>query len=263
MTLYQHILLTEFCIATTLFLTIIGFMITGTDASIIVFQAYFVVVWVLRKFYLQTWRQIRLLDLKAKALLYDSVNETVAGLEHIRSFAQQAHAMQSFYDCLDCSQRVHLSLLTIKRWLYIVTEILGLVLIAIMLSTTVRTRAASPSGLGLAMLNMTNIGALTRSTIEKWGTWEIFVGAVVRLRDFERKAATQKDTGGAHNPPPSWPTHGSVEFQSVTASYQSASDRVSPALERVSAIFNAGQRVLITGHAGRYVNIYFHDVIAF
>ncbi|KAK1245968.1 hypothetical protein MKX07_005037 [Trichoderma sp. CBMAI-0711] len=79
-----------------------------------------IILYALQKFYLATSRQLRILDLQAKAPLYRQLLETIDGLATIRAFRWQNVMEQESLDLLDLSQRPHYLLLSVQRWLTLI-----------------------------------------------------------------------------------------------------------------------------------------------
>jgi len=50
---------------------------------------------------------------------------------------------------------------------------------------------------------------------------ETSLGAIARVKNFERDVKPEAKEGENQEPPsPDWPTHGAIEFQDVTASHR-------------------------------------------
>lgn len=73
-----------------------------------------IILYTLQKFYLSTSRQLRILDLQAKAPLYRHILETTQGAATIRAFRWQEPTSRQLMGLLDLSQRPHYLLLSIQ-----------------------------------------------------------------------------------------------------------------------------------------------------
>ena len=63
-------------------------------------------LYLLQSFYLQTSRQVRLLEIEAKAPLYAHFIESVAGAPTIRAFGWESQYQERNYEFIDQSQRL-------------------------------------------------------------------------------------------------------------------------------------------------------------
>ncbi|KIW87337.1 uncharacterized protein Z519_11973 [Cladophialophora bantiana CBS 173.52] len=160
----------------------------------------------IRKYYLRTSRQLRLLDLEEKAPLYTLFGETAAGLVSVRAFGWTDKFGEQNLELLDRSQRPFYLMYCIQQWLGIVLDFLVTALVTIPMVIIVAKRQSIEPGLvGLGLLstvnlssNLTNLstrrGKLSRSRtngrrVDKW----VFTGfgasystdSVLVLRDID------------------------------------------------------------------------------
>lgn len=177
------------------------------------------VVYVLQKFYLRTSRQLRLLDLQAKAPLYAHLVESGEGLATIRAFgwrdAVQAEAMR----LLDRSQRAHYLLFCIQRWLTFVLDMLVSVAAVSLVALAVVAKQSSAGGIALALYNVIGFSRTLANFITSWTQLETSLGAISRLKAFEFTTPQETEQLGACDPPASWPAAGQVSLQHIAASY--------------------------------------------
>ncbi|KAM3472510.1 hypothetical protein MY5147_005267 [Beauveria neobassiana] len=117
-----------------------------------------VVVYFVQRVYLQTSRQLRVLDLEAKASLYSGFHETFDGLPTIRAFGWQAAVEQRNIDAVDLSMRPVFLIRCLNRWLLIVLElIVNTVAIAIvLLSVMGGDERGTRIGVALNLVILTN-----------------------------------------------------------------------------------------------------------
>lgn len=116
--------------------------------------ASFIFFYFLGMYYLRTSRQIRFLDLEARAPLFAEFTETASGLEHIRAFGWQAQVMSRGSKALDHSQKPFYCMFAIQRWLLLSLDLLTLVLSLSVVTIALYTKdqVSQPSfGLSLFM----------------------------------------------------------------------------------------------------------------
>ncbi|GME38700.1 ABC transporter [Neofusicoccum parvum] len=109
--------------------------------------------YLIQRVYLRTSRQIRLMDLEAKAPLCTNFLETLAGIATIRAFGWTDAFRARNRQLLDDSQVPFYLLQAIQNWLRLVLELMvaGLVVILVSLAVGLRSRV-DPGYLGLALV---------------------------------------------------------------------------------------------------------------
>ncbi|TQS33708.1 hypothetical protein Golomagni_05936, partial [Golovinomyces magnicellulatus] len=89
---------------------------SGSSFMALTIPALVMVVYVLQDIYLRTSKQLRLLDLEARAPLYSHFRETLDGLATIRAFGWQSQCKIRCEELLDDSQKPHYMLLSAQAW---------------------------------------------------------------------------------------------------------------------------------------------------
>ena len=214
------------------------------------------VVYAIQKVYLRTSRQIRLLELEAKAPLYSHFAETLSGLVSIRAFGWVENFRDQHLRLLDESQKPYYLLFCIQRWLQVVLDLLvaGLAVLLVaglavlLVAIVVQLRATINPGLvGLGLLNVMSFNIQLAQLIKAWTTLETSLGAISRLRDFV--AQTESEVKSHENQIPStfWPEEGAICIKGFSASYSESSDLV---LKDITLEVRAGEKLGICGRSG-------------
>jgi ATP-binding cassette subfamily C (CFTR/MRP) protein 1 len=190
------------------------------------------IVYVTQNFYLRTSRQIRLLDIEAKAPLYNHFIETVAGSSTIRAMGTvwQDAFQQEAYARIDFSQRPFYLLLCIQQCLALVLDLTVAMLAVLVVAIMVTWRDSFREGdVGVALSMLITFSSTLMSVVKFWTLMEMSVGAVARVRDFV--AETDSEEPGVHGangqdasrpslpPPADWPRAGAINFEGVIAAY--------------------------------------------
>jgi ATP-binding cassette, subfamily C (CFTR/MRP), member 1 len=102
-------------------LTCVGSGWLGTSVPVIL-----LVLFVLQKFYLRTSRQMRLLDLEAKAPLYSHFISSFAGVTALRSYGWTKLAEDENLRRLNESQKPYYLLRCVQRWLTLALKYVSL-----------------------------------------------------------------------------------------------------------------------------------------
>jgi ATP-binding cassette subfamily C (CFTR/MRP) protein 1 len=180
-----------------------------------------VVLFYLQKLYLQTSRQIRLLDLEAKSPLFTHLTETLDGIRTIRAFKWKQHVLDQNFALIDVAQRPFYLLLCLQNWLNLVLDIVVACLAVVLIALTVVLRHSMNSSLlGVAMVSIVNFSQTLSSFLNYWTALETSMGAIARTRQFIADTPAELHNNGAVAVSSEWPSDFSIEFRDVSASYQ-------------------------------------------
>jgi ABC-type multidrug transport system fused ATPase/permease subunit len=205
-------------------------------------------MYMIQKFYLRTSRQIRLMDLEAKAPLYSHFLETLNGLVTIRAFGWTKDMEKRNMTFLDASQRPFYLLYCIQRWLMLVIDLLVAALAVILVALVVRFRHTADAGfVGLALINIMSFNMTLSAVIIHWTATETSLGAVSRIKSFVDSTRSENLSLESQDVPSDWPSEGGIVLSDVSASY--ALDQL-PALHKIGLKIPAGQKIGICGPSG-------------
>ncbi|KAE9376415.1 ABC transporter-like protein [Stipitochalara longipes BDJ] len=222
------------CISTSYFAGVLPFVF---------FAAY-----ILQKFYLRTSRQIRLMDLEAKAPLYSNFLETLSGLVTIRAFGWTREMEKRNMDLLDASQRPFYLLYCIQRWLALVIDLLVATLAFILVALIVTFRHRADAGfVGVALINIMSFNMTLSVVILHYTAVETSLGAISRIRSFVTNTASENLPQETNSVPADWPSEGTITFSNLSATYSLDLD---PALHHINLSIPAGQKLGICGASG-------------
>jgi ATP-binding cassette subfamily C (CFTR/MRP) protein 1 len=225
-----------------------GLMVATAQYFLATFPLVLLVLFVLQKFYLRTSRQIRLLDIEAKAPLYSHFQETLSGVATIRAFGWTCAFVDKNLDLLDQSQRPFYLLYCIQRWLQVVLDLMVAALATILMIIVVSTRhEINPGLVGLGMLNVMTFNTDLTGLVKNWTLMEISIGAVARIKDFVRDTHCEVKSYENIEPPHPWPQSGALQIKHFSASYSETSV---PVLHGISLDIKAGEKVGICGRSG-------------
>lgn len=211
------------------------------------FPLWFLALYLIQKFYLRTSRQLRFLDLEAKSPLYTQFSEILAGLVTVRAFGwQNALEKQNRY-LLDQSQRPFYLLFAVQRWLQLVLDLLvaGVAILLIVLIVKLRG-VLSGAYVGITLLNVILFSQNLKLVLQYWTMLETHIGAVARIKNFSGSTSAEPSPPNGKSLPPSWPAQGAIEFQSVSAGYDSSR----MVLKNLDLSIQAGEKIGICGRTG-------------
>ncbi|KAK8149436.1 hypothetical protein G3M48_007029 [Beauveria asiatica] len=206
-----------------------------------------VAVYLIQKVYLTTSRQLRAIDLEARALVNSSFLETLGGVATIRAFGWQQAFSRDNAQKLDLSLRPDYMLTCVQRWLDLVLDLIvpGLAICIIGLGVVLRgTTTGGQIGLALNVVLQANRYILR--LVSAWTRLETSLGAISRVREFEQRVLPEEEPGQYSQPPTGWPAHGAVDFANVSASYNDSM----LALDGVNLTIAPGTKVGVVGRTG-------------
>jgi ATP-binding cassette subfamily C (CFTR/MRP) protein 1 len=130
--------------------------------------------YLIQRVYLRTSRQVRLMDLEAKAPLCTHFLESLAGIVTIRSFGWSSAYRNRNNDQLDQSQVPFYILFQIQNWLNLVLELMvaGLVTVIVGLAVALRSKV-DPGYLGLGLVAAVSIQSPMRNTVSNTSRWTL------------------------------------------------------------------------------------------
>lgn len=225
-----------------------GLMAATAQYFLATFPLVLLVLYILQKFYLRTSRQIRLLDIEAKAPLYSHFQETLSGLATIRAFGWSRPFIDKHIELLDQSQRPFYLLYCIQRWLQVVLDLMVAALATILIMIVVGTRhEINPGLVGLGMLNVMTFNDNLTGLIKNWTQLEISIGAIARIKDFVRDTECEVKAHEDAEPSERWPQSGDLQIRDFSASY---SENSVPVLHGVNLDIKAGENIGICGRSG-------------
>jgi ATP-binding cassette subfamily C (CFTR/MRP) protein 1 len=180
----------------------------------------FATVYTIQRFYLRTSRQLRLLELEAKAPLYADFVESLAGITTIRAFGWSDKALARNLKLLDTSLKPYYLLLCIQQWLTLVLDIIVAIIAILLVSVAVNLRSKiNASLLGVALVNVMNLSQSLTNLVTFWTRMETSLGAIARVKAFVRDTISEDSSTDYATVQDNWPARGDLSFQNVSVAY--------------------------------------------
>ncbi|KAK6390405.1 hypothetical protein LTR65_005528 [Meristemomyces frigidus] len=202
----------------------------------------------LQRFYLQTFRQLRLLGIETKAPLYTHFTESVAGSTTIRAFGWEPQYEDRNCLLIDTSQRPAHMLDCLHYWLELVVNLLVGALSVVLVAVVVTWKEKFTGGsVGVSLVMIVGFNESLTRLITNWTDMESSIGAAARVKRFNADTPSEISLSRRTEPPSEWPRFGSLEFNHVVASY---GPDASPALKDITVSIPSGQHVGICGRSG-------------
>ncbi|KAJ3498687.1 hypothetical protein NLG97_g930 [Lecanicillium saksenae] len=226
--------------------TVLVFIGSGYVAAAI--PACILVLGFLQLYYLRTSRQLRLLDIEAKAPLFSKFLETLNGISSIRAYGWAKCSRDSLTSALNVSQKPYYLMWCIQRWLTLVLDLLvaGIGFILVAIATTVQDKG-STGFLGVALFNVVTFSSTLQSLVQSWTQMETALGAINRIVAYAKNVKDENMAIETGRVPADWPSRGQITFQNVSAGYETGSESV---LTNINFSIAPGEKVAICGRTG-------------
>ncbi|KAL7811124.1 P-loop containing nucleoside triphosphate hydrolase protein [Trichoderma gracile] len=206
-----------------------------------------VTVYLIQKVYLQTSRQLRLLELESQSAVYSSFLESVEGVATIRAFGWERQIENANIHYLDKSQQPSYILFCLQRWLNIVLDLMIAAIATGLITLAVVMKGTTTSGqIGMALNIVLVANTTLLSLVESWTNLEISLGAIARLKNLEAETPKEDKPGENYVPVDTWPSSGEVELDNVTVAYNPEAI----ALRNITMKISPGEQLVICGRTG-------------
>lgn len=202
----------------------------------------------IQAYYLRTSRQLRILDIEAKAPLFSQFLETLSGTASIRAYGWSQDYEQRHVIALNDSQKPFYLMGCIQRWLTLVLDLFNTGLAVLLIAVVVTVRTGSTGILGAALFNILTLSSAFQTLISEWTHVEIALGAIKRVRSYVRNVKDENLPDEKADVEDAWPTSGKIRFKDVSASYDPSSGQV---LRRINLEVKPGEKIAICGRTGR------------
>ncbi|KAJ5810965.1 ABC multidrug transporter [Penicillium robsamsonii] len=204
-------------------------------------------LYLVQMYYLKTSRQLRILEIQARAPLLTNFMETLQGLSSVRAFGwMREYATRNDRLLVTAQQSIYL-LYCGQLWLSLTLDMIVAFLAITLVSVAVTTRTSSGASIGLALVNIVAFGANLKGLVYNWTALEISMGAIARIQNFTSNTPCEDQPDATEPPPPNWPDRGLIRFHDVSAAYSCESSLV---LKNVSLEIQPGQKLAICGRTG-------------
>ncbi|KAL3448733.1 P-loop containing nucleoside triphosphate hydrolase protein [Aspergillus insuetus] len=223
------------------------FMGIASKYAAISFPFVLLAVYLIQKVYLRTSRQLRFLDLEAKAPLYSHFTDTLSGLVTLRAFGWQHSLQEKHYELLDRSQRPFYFLYAVQRWLTLTLDLVVAGIAVLLITLLVTLRGDISAGyVGVALLNVIMFSQSIKLLVTFWTNLETHIGSIQRVKTFTETVQSEDLPTERDPAPPEWPAEGNIEFKSLFAEYRASE----PVLSDINLSIKAGEKVGICGRTG-------------
>ncbi|KAF2228115.1 P-loop containing nucleoside triphosphate hydrolase protein [Elsinoe ampelina] len=204
------------------------------------------VLFVIQDIYLRTSKQLRVMDLEAKAPLCRHFLETVGGVVTINAFGWSEKKRDRNIQLLEESQAPFYLLLSIQQWLQLVLDLVVAGLAIVLMSICVAIADRLDAGyLGLALISIMDLGQFLNYFVVSWTMFDTSLGAVARIKDFCKRMPREQQ--GGREVGKDWMASPTIEIRDLTASYAEGKEVI---LRNVDLVIPPGRKVAVCGRTG-------------
>lgn len=159
-------------VVATGFLCLAQLILVGVSASYaaISFPFLFFFLYLIQRVYLRTSRQLRLLDIEAKAPLFAHFTDTLKGLPSIRAFGWQHPMEEKNFELLELSQRPFYMMNAIQRWLSLTLDLMVAGIAVILMILVATLKSTDTAYMGVALYNVVLFTQSIKMLIQFWST---------------------------------------------------------------------------------------------
>lgn len=177
-------------------------------------------VYMTQKFYLRTSRQLRLLDIEAKAPLYTHFLELVSGAVTVRAFGWQAAFDAACVSLLNYSQRPVYLLNCIQQCLqFFLDMIVAVVTVSLMTMVVFMRDSFDPGSVGVALVMVMTFNSNLMLLIRFWTLMETSIGAISRIKSYVTTTEAEEDVADMQPLCTEWPSIGAIQISQLEAGY--------------------------------------------
>ncbi|THX05327.1 multidrug resistance-like protein [Aureobasidium pullulans] len=175
--------------------------------------------------------------------------ETLDGLATIRAFNWSQPSIKHNFEIVDRSQKPNYLTWALKKWLALVLDLVITGIAVLVVGVVVGLRdSSSPGFTGVSLTQIISFTTNVKFLIMFWTQLESSLGAVARIRQFEKDTIAEDQPEETHDPPFDWPSRGSISINSLSAKYSPDSERLT--LDNITMSIPAGSKVGFCGRTG-------------
>nr|XP_006639066.1 PREDICTED: multidrug resistance-associated protein 4 [Lepisosteus oculatus] len=207
----------------------------------------FIVFIFLRRYFLQTSRDIKRLESTTRSPVFSHLSSSLQGLWTIRAFKAEERFQKIFDEHQDLHSEAWFLFLTTSRWFAVRLDGICAVFVTIVAFGSLFLRNDLEAGdVGLALSYAVTLMGMFQWGVRQSAEVENLMTSVERVLEYtelesEAPWITQK------RPPPDWPRQGKISFEGVSFSYSSDGPVV---LKNMKAVFESNEKVGIVGRTG-------------
>lgn len=200
-------------------------------------------------FYQASGREIKRLEAVQRSKVYNNFNETLTGMETIKSYKKSDVFLNKNTTLIDRMNEAYYITTANQRWLDITLSILGTAFVMLVSFLCVfRVFDISPASVGLLLSYVLQISGTVSMLVVFYTQVEQDMNSAERVIEYVDDLPHEAPYIISETvPPPSWPEHGVIRFENVSLSYRPGLPLV---LKDVNADIKGHEKIGICGRTG-------------
>uniref|UniRef100_A0A673C8C9 Multidrug resistance-associated protein 4 n=1 Tax=Sphaeramia orbicularis TaxID=375764 RepID=A0A673C8C9_9TELE len=201
----------------------------------------------LRRYFLQTSRDIKRLESTTRSPVFSHLSSSLQGLTTIRAFKVQQGFQQMFDEYQDLHSEAWFLFLATSRWFAVRLDGICSVFVTITAFGCIYLRdGLDPGAVGLALSYAVTLTGMFQWGVRQSAEIENMMTSVERVVEYaELESEAPWET--SNQPPHDWPTTGSITFDRVNFSYSASEPLI---LKNLTVVFTSREKVGIVGRTG-------------
>jgi len=223
---------------------------------VIGFAPLFVIYYYLQDFYRRSSRECKRLEAISKSPIYNHLQETLGGLETVRSGGHTARFQHSMGICIDDNSVAFFKLNLMNRWLGLRLDVIGGIIVGVTALTGVATAGDVDPGLvGLSISYAFAVVGQLNWLLRFSTDTEVHMASVERMLEYTKVPIelphVYEEGDTAHPPTPSgWPTAGEITFKEARMRYNPEDPTDPLVLKGLDLTLPAGSQTGVVGPTG-------------
>ncbi|KAJ3221938.1 Multidrug resistance-associated protein 4 [Clydaea vesicula] len=235
-----------------LFLVLLGiFVMTAViiPAILIIFPFLAGSLFYVRKYYINTSRQLRRYEAITRSPIYSEVPATLEGLSTIRAFATQKKSLFNFHKLLDYNTTMNFTFICITKWLSVRMDAVATLFLVVVVFSSILLKIysnLSPGFCGLILTYSMQLVGLIQFAVRQSTEVENYMISAERVMEYTILPSEAAEVTEL-KPPENWPTQGNIRVHDYNLKYKGSDRKI---LDNISVDIAPGEKIGIVGRTG-------------
>ncbi|XP_059610916.1 ATP-binding cassette sub-family C member 4-like [Phlebotomus argentipes] len=208
-----------------------------------------ILLYVIRRVYINTGRSIKRLESMTRSPIFSHVNATLQGISTIRALKAQSYLQREFHLHQNLNSSAWFMYITTTRSFAYWLDMVCVAYIAIVtLSFLFLDNSTLGGNVGLAIMQVNSLIGMCQWGMRQTAELENEMTSVERVFEYaDLPSEPPLETASKYRPVEGWPNRGTISFNNLSLRYSSDSEKV---LKDLNFSINAGEKVGIVGRTG-------------
>lgn len=202
-----------------------------------------------RRYYLQTSREIKRLEATSRSPIYSLFNASLAGLVTIRTYNAEKRFLKMFQEFQTVHAQAYFNFVVVSRWLGFRLDILSWIVVTITIIASFLAAGSLTAGqVGLSLAYALQLTVSFQWCVRQSAEVENQMTSVERLTEYSSLIPEMEPVKPLlEQELQNWPSHGNIEFRDVSLSYSVDGPTI---LSNLTCSIGAKEKIGIVGRTG-------------